>query len=149
LNYLHLGMIAALFPQARVIHLRRDRIDNGLACFITSLLPALIPWATDLRHIGFVWRQYERLMAHWRATLDLNILELRYEDLVDYSEAQIRRIIGFCGLEWDDRGLRFWEAERVVLTPSYDQVRQPIFRSARGRWRTYEPFLGPLQEALG
>jgi tetratricopeptide (TPR) repeat protein len=149
LNYLHLCMVALLFPGARVIHIRRNRLDNGLACFMTSLSPAVMPWATDLRDIGFAWRQYERLMAHWRDTLGLQMLELEYEELVDNSEAQIRRIVDFCGLPWDERCLRFWEAERVVLTPSYDQVRRPIFRTALDRWRKYEAFLGPLQEALG
>jgi len=149
LNYLHLGMVAVLFPGARVIHVRRDRMDNGLACFMTSLSPAVMPWAADLRHIGFAWRQYERLMAHWREVLAMDVLEVQYEDLVNDSQAQIRRIIDFSGLPWDERCLRFWEAERVVLTPSYDQVRRPIFRSALDRWRKYESHLGPLHEALG
>jgi hypothetical protein len=148
LNYLNLGLAAMLVPGARVIHVQRDPLDNGLACFMTSLSAGLMPWAGDLRHIGFAWRQYQRLMAHWRETLDIALLELRYEDLVDDSEAQIRRLVGFCGLDWDERCLRYWEAERVVLTPSYDQVRRPIFRSALGRWRRYEAFLGPLQDAL-
>jgi tetratricopeptide (TPR) repeat protein len=148
LNYLHLGMISVLFPGARVIHIRRHPLDNGLACFMTSLAPATMPWATDLRHIGFAFKQYERLMAHWRATLDLEVLDVQYEDLVNDPEAQIRRIIDFCGLAWNDACLRFWEADRVVLTPSYDQVRRPIFRSALGRWRQYEDFLGPLKDAL-
>jgi len=149
LNYLHLGMVAVLFPGARVIHVRRNRIDNGLACFMTSLSTTVMPWAADMRHIGFAWRQYERLMTHWHDTLSLNLLEVQYEDLVNDSEAQIRRIVDFCGLPWDDRCLRFWEAERVVLTPSYDQVRRPIFHSAVDRWRKYESHLGPLREALG
>ena len=149
LNYLHLGMVARLFPGARVIHIRRNRLDNGLACFMASLSPVVMPWASDLRHIGFAFRQYERLMDHWRATLDLELLDVQYEDVVEDTEAQIRRIVDFCGLPWDERCLRFWEAERVVLTPSYDQVRRPIFRSALQRWRKYEAFLGPLQEALG
>lgn len=148
LNYLQLGMVSLLFPAARVIHIRRNRLDNGLACFMTSLSTTLMPWATDLQHIGFAWRQYERLMAHWRDTLSLNMLEVQYEDLVSDSEAQIRRIIDFCGLPWDDRCLRYWEAERVVLTPSYDQVRRPIFSTAVDRWRHYEEFLGPLKESL-
>jgi tetratricopeptide (TPR) repeat protein len=148
LNWLHLGMVSVLFPGARVIHIRRDRLDNGLACFMTSLSPALMPWAGDLGHIGFAWRQYERLMAHWRATLDLRLLDVSYEDLVDDTEAQIRRIIDFCGLPWDEHCLRYWEAERVVLTPSYDQVRQPIFSTAKGRWQRYEEFLAPLKAAL-
>jgi tetratricopeptide (TPR) repeat protein len=149
LNYLNLGAVSVLFPGARVIHIRRNRLDNGMACFMASLSPAVMPWASDLRHIGLAWRQYERLMDHWRRTLDLNLLEVQYEDLVNDTEAQIRRIIDFCGLPWDDRCLRYWEAERVVLTPSYDQVRRPIFRTALDRWRKYEEFLGPLKEALG
>ena len=149
LNYIHLGMVALLFPGARVIHIRRHPLDNALACFMTSLSPQLMPWARDLQHIGFAWQQYERLMAHWRATLGLNLLEVQYEDLVNDTEPQIRRIIDFCGLEWDERCLRFWEADRVVLTPSYDQVRRPIFRSALDRWKRYEEFLGPLKEASG
>lgn len=149
LNYLNLGAVSVLFPGARVIHIRRNRLDNGMACFMASLSPAVMPWASDLRHIGFAWRQYERLMDHWRRTLDLNLLEVQYEDLVNDTEAQIRRIIDFCGLPWDDRCLRYWEAERVVLTPSYDQVRRPIFRTAMDRWKKYEEFLGPLKESLG
>lgn len=149
LNYLHLGAISLLYPGARVIHVRRDRLDNGLACYMTSLSTVLMPWATDLRHIGLAWRQYERLMAHWRRTLDIQLLEVDYEALVDDTEAQTRRIVDFCGLPWDDRCLRYWEAERVVLTPSYDQVRRPIFRTALHRWRHYEAFLGPLRDALG
>ncbi len=148
LNYLHLGMVSLLFPGARVIHIRRNPLDNGLACFMASLSPSAMPWAKELQHIGLAFREYERLMAHWRETLDIQLLEVQYEDLVNDSEAQIRRIIDFCGLEWDDRCLRYWEAERVVLTPSYDQVRRPIFRTALDRWRKYEEFLGPLKEAL-
>jgi tetratricopeptide (TPR) repeat protein len=148
LNYVHLGLVALMFPGARVIHVRREPLDNGLACFMTSLSPALMPWATELPHIGAAWRHYERLMAHWQAHLGLQWLELHYEDLVNEPEVQIRRIVEFCGLPWDERCLRYWEAERVVLTPSYDQVRQPIFRSALGRWKKYEEFLGPLKQAL-
>lgn len=149
LNILHLGLVELLFPAARVIHIRRDPLDNGLACFMASLPPAAAPWADDLAHIGLALRQADRLMAHWRDTLSLSMLEVQYEDLVNDTEAQLRRIIDFCGLPWDERCLRFWEAERVVLTPSYNQVRQPIFSSAVGRWRRYEAQLQPLIEALG
>lgn len=149
LNYAHLGLVSLLFPGARVIDLRRDPMDNGLACFMTSLSPEVMPWATDLRHIGVALREHDRLMAHWRRVLDLRWLDVRYEQLVEDGDAQIRRIVDFCGLPWDERCLRFWQAERVVLTPSYDQVRRPIYRSAVGRWRRYEAFLGPLREALG
>jgi hypothetical protein len=76
------------------------------------------------------------------------MLDVKYEDLVNDTEAQLRRIIDFCGLPWDERCLRFWEADRVVLTPSYNQVRQPIFRTALDRWRRYEKHLQPLVDAL-
>ena len=148
LNYLHLGMVAVLFPGARVIHVSRDPLDNGLACFMTSLSPAIMPWAGELKHIGFALREHRRLMAHWRQTLDLKFLDVQYERLVEDTDAQCRRIIDFCGLPWDDACLRFWEAERVVLTPSYDQIRRPIFRTAVHRWKRYEPFLQPLKDAL-
>lgn len=148
LNIRHLGLVELLLPAARVIHIRRDPLDNGLACFMASLPPAAAPWASDLAHIGLALRQSERLMAHWRDTLSLSMLEVQYEDLVKDTEAQLRRIIDFCGLPWDERCLRFWEAERVVLTPSYNQVRQPIFTTALGRWRRYEAHLQPLIEAL-
>ena len=84
-----------------------------------------------------------------RRGLDLRWLDVRYEQLVEDGDAQIRRIVEFCGLPWDERCLRFWQAERVVLTPSYDQVRRPIYRSAVGRWRRYEACLEPLRQTLG
>ena len=149
LNTLHLGLVALLFPAARVIHVRRDARDNGLACYMAALPPAVAPWAGELAHIGLALRQHERLMAHWRQTLSLPWLEVQYEDIVNDTEAQLRHIVDFCGLPWDERCLRFWEAERVVLTPSYNQVRQPIFNTALGRWRRYEAHLRPLIAALG
>jgi tetratricopeptide (TPR) repeat protein len=148
LNYLHLGMVAVLFPGARVIHVSRHPLDNGLACYMTSLSPAIMPWASELKHIGFALREHERLMAHWRQTLDLKFLDVQYEQLVEDTDAQTRRIIDFCGLPWDDHCLRYWEADRVVLTPSYDQVRRPVFHTALHRWRNYGQFLQPLKDAL-
>jgi tetratricopeptide (TPR) repeat protein len=148
LNYVHLGMVSVLFPGARVIHVRRDPLDNGLACYMTSLSTHVMPWAANLADIGFALREHDRLMAHWRASLDLRFLEVQYEELVNDTETQTRRIVDFCGLPWDDRCLRFWEAERVVLTPSYDQVRRPVFHTAVNRWRRYEQFLQPLKDAL-
>lgn len=148
-NYLHLGTVEALFPRARVIHIRRERVDNAFACFMSSLPPGVAPWSSRMEDLGVAWRQYERLMAHWNRTLSLPMLEVRYEELVEDPERGIRRIIEFAGLEWDDRCLRWWECDRVPLTPSYDQVRRPIYRSALGRAARYERFLGPLRNALG
>ncbi|HVP73299.1 MAG TPA: sulfotransferase, partial [Phycisphaerales bacterium] len=91
----------------------------------------------------------ERLMDHWKATLDLPILTVQYEELVADQERITRRIIDFLGLPWDDRCLRYWEADRTVMTLSYDQVNKPIYDSSIGRWRKYEMHLGPLKKALG
>ncbi len=96
-----------------------------------------------------MYRQYRRIMDHWRAVLDLPILDVVYEELVAEPEPVCRRLIEFCGLEWDDRCLRFHESGRFAGTLSYDQVRRPLYASAIGRYRNYERHLGPLKEALG
>jgi tetratricopeptide (TPR) repeat protein len=143
-----LGLIALLFPRARVIDCRRDPVDNGLSIFMNRFNPAKHPYATDLRHIGFVCRQAERLMEHWRRVLDLPILQVRYEELIGDPEPMTRRIIEFCDLEWDDACLRFHESNRAVMTLSYHQVSRPIYKSAVERWRKYEAHLAPLLDAL-
>lgn len=147
-NFLYLGLIGLLFPRARVIHVRRHPIDNCLSIFFQSFNDAH-GYAFDLRELGLYYRDYERLMAHWRRVLPNPLLEFPYEDLVADQEAASRRLIGFCGLPWDDACLHFHETERAVHTASHWQVRQPIYRSSVERWRRYDEFLGPLKEALG
>lgn len=147
-NWRHLGFAALVFPGSRVIAVRRDPRDVGLSCFMSDILPAAHPWIGDLGDIGFVFRQQERLMAHWKAVLPLPILEVEYEALIDDIDAGVRSIIDFVGLPFDERCLRYWESGRSVMTLSYDQVRQPVYRSAIGRWKRYESHLGPLIEAL-
>jgi tetratricopeptide (TPR) repeat protein len=149
LNYHHLGLISLLYPKARVIHSHRDPLDVGLSCFINDLSPVGMPWSTDLRDIGLYYREYERLMDHWRGVVDTPLLEVKYEDLINDQEAWSRRIIEFCGLDWDDHCLRFHETGRAVATLSYDQVRRPMYRSAIKRWQRFEAHLDPLKEALG
>lgn len=146
-NFLHLGLIATLFPQARVIHCRRDPLDTCLSCYLRFFQG--MSFACDLGDLGRYYREYERLMAHWQAALPLDMLELVYEDLVADPEGESRRLVAFCGLDWDERCLRFHENARAVRTPSKLQVRRPIYPSAVGRWRHYAAHLGPLQEALG
>ncbi len=89
------------------------------------------------------------LMAHWKKVIQIPMLEVRYEDLVNEPERISRAMIEFCGLDWDERCLRFHENKRVVNTPSYDQVRQPLYRKSVERWRNYEKHIGELIEALG
>jgi Sulfotransferase family len=147
-NYLNLGFIATLFPKARIIHCRRDPVDTCLSNYIQNYQGS-IPYARDLVHLGRYYRAYARLMAHWAKVLPVPIFELQYEEMTAGPEALSRRLIAFCGLEWDERCLRFHETQRVVRTASVLQVRQPIYRSSVGRWKRYEAFLQPLTETLG
>ena len=147
-NYKLLGMIALLLPRARVIYCRRNPVDACLSVYMSDMLPSRHPYAADLGHIGFVYRQCERLMEHWQKVLDLPILEVRYEDLIADQETVSRRIIDFCGLTWDEKCLRFHESGRAVMTLSYHQVSKPVYTSAIGRYKRYEQYLGPLLDAL-
>jgi tetratricopeptide (TPR) repeat protein len=146
-NYLYLGLLAVLFPRARVIHCRREPLDVCLSCFFQYFKGLSFSW--DLDDLGRHYRDYERLMAHWRAVLPLPVFEVTYEELVADLEAVSRRLVAFCGLEWEANCLRFQENERVVRTMSRVQVRQPIYRSSVGRWRRYAAHLDPLTRALG
>jgi hypothetical protein len=137
-----------LFPRARIVHCRRDPLDTCFSCFQTPLPPATHPWAHDLANIGAMYAGYQRLMDHWRNGLEIPMLEIRYEELVADQEGYTRRLIDFCGLDWDNRCLRFYEADRVVLTASYDQVNRPIYGSSIGRHRNFDRHLGPLKAAL-
>ena len=147
-NFMHLGFIALLFPRARVIHCMRDPLDVCVSNYLTRFT-AGNPYAFDLTNLGLYYRQYERLMDHWRRVLPIPMLEVRYEDLIADQAGVSRRLIDTCGLAWDDRCLAFHKTERVVLTASDQQVRQPIYSNSIGRWRRYEKHLGPLKSALG
>ena len=146
LNFLHLGLLAALLPHARVIHCRREPRDVCLSCYLQYFRELNFTW--DLGNLGRYYRAYERLMEHWRRVLPVQPLEVDYEQLVTQPEPMIRRLLAFCGLEWDDRCLRSHESRRPVQTQSKLQVRRPIYTTSVGRWRRYEAHLGPLRESL-
>jgi hypothetical protein len=147
-NFRLLGLIHLALPNARIIHVRRDPIDTCLSCF-SRLFTGLQPFAYDLGELGRFYRAYESLMAHWRAVLPAGVmLEVQYEDLVADFAPQARRIVAYCGLEWDERCAAFHETQRPVRTASATQVRQPLYRSAVGRAQPYAAMLGPLIEAL-
>lgn len=147
-NYEHLGLIALMFPNARVVHCVRDPVDTCVSCFMQAFAEGHA-YNADLATLGHYYREYHGLMEHWRQVLPLDSMELRYEDMVADQEARTRELIGFLGLEWDDACLRFFETDRSVLTPSRWQVRQPIYATSVGRWKRYGASLDPLIEALG
>jgi tetratricopeptide (TPR) repeat protein len=146
-NYLHLGLIALLFPKARVIHCRRNPMANCFSIFQQNFA-GYHPYAYDLTKLGRRYRNHGRLMDHWRQVLPLPILEVDYEDIVADQEGQSRRILEFCGLEWNDAVLDFHKTQRTVQTASLWQVRQPIYTGALKGWCAYEKFLGPLKKSL-
>jgi len=148
-NFKNLGLIHAALPGARFIHLERHPLDTCLSIYFQGF-SAAHAYATDLGDLAHYYREYRRLMAHWRATLaPQTLLEMRYESLVDDPETWSRRMLEHIGLPWDPRCLEFHRTERPVLTASNWQVRQPISKGSIGRWRRYERFLGPLREAFG
>ncbi|HEY1921742.1 MAG TPA: sulfotransferase, partial [Tepidisphaeraceae bacterium] len=147
LNWFHLGLIALLFPGARIIHCRRDSMDTCLSCFLTHFNSGH-EYKHNLPHLGHFYRIYERMMAHWRSAIDMPMLEVAYEDVVAGAETQSRRIVEFLGLAWDDRCLTPHKTKRAVATASVQQVRRPIYNTSVRRWRRYEKHLGPLKAAL-
>ena len=146
-NFLYLGLIATLFPGARVIHCRRQAPDVCLSCYFQNFAAGL-PWATDLDDLGRYYRAYRRIMDHWRRVLPLTVLDVDYEDLVAAPDAGSRRIVDFLGLPWDDACLAFHNSRRTVRSAANWQVRRPVYATSVGRWKAYEPSLGPLLDAL-
>lgn len=147
-NFTYLGLIALLFPNAKIIHTRRDPLDTCVSCFTVQMEEGTHLYTSDLATLGAYYREYEDLMAHWQENLPLPIYESQYERLIESPEEQSRRLVDFLGLPWDPACLAFHETKRPVRTNSM-QVRQPIYASSIGRWRNYAKHLGPLRSALG
>jgi tetratricopeptide (TPR) repeat protein len=146
INYIALGLMHLLYPNAKIIHCRRNPIDTCLSIYMTPLGtgPA---FAYDRRDIVDTYREYEMVMKHWREALPPGaMLEVKYEDLVDHSEEKIREIVSFLGLEWDEACLQHERNERNVMTPSRWQARQPVYKTSVEKWRRYERWLGVFAE---
>lgn len=142
----YLGLIHLVFPNARLVYVRRDPIDTCLSCYFAQFASTL-NFTADLTDLAHYYREHHRLMTHWRSALPAGtLLEVPYEGLVADQEAWSRSIIEFIGLEWDPRCLEFHQTKRAVLTASNWQVRQPVYSRSVRRWRNYEPHLGPLLE---
>jgi hypothetical protein len=147
-NFQAVGFIAMLFPKARIIHAKRNPMDTCLSCWMQNFNDSHT-YSRNLIDAGHHYRQYQDLMAHWHEVLPGRILDVEYEELVGNQEEISRKIIDHVGLPWDDAVLQFHKLERTVLTASVWQVRQPIYKQSAGRWKNYEPHIGPLQKALG
>jgi tetratricopeptide (TPR) repeat protein len=148
-NFYFVGLVHLAMPGARIIHTNRNAADTCLSCF-SKLFSGELNQTYDLGEIGRYYRAYHQLMAHWRAVLPPSaFLDVQYEDVVGDIEGQARRILDYCGLEWDPCVLDFHRTKRPIKTASSAQVRQPIYNSSVARWRNYEKHLGPLLAEIG
>jgi tetratricopeptide (TPR) repeat protein len=148
-NFALVGLIRLILPDAKIIHSRRNPVDACLSCY-SKLFSNGQNFSYDLIELGRYHRDYQTLMAHWRAVLPpSHFLEVDYEAVVDDVEAEARRMLEFLELPWDPACLEFYRVERPVRTASVNQVRQPIYRTSSGRWRQHADELRPLLQALG
>jgi tetratricopeptide (TPR) repeat protein len=136
MNYLFLGMAALLLPQCRVIHCMRDARDTCLSCYLTDFGDRQ-SFTSNIADLASVYRDYRRLMDHWKKVLPLPILDVSYEQLVMDPAGQTRRMLEFLNLPWDERCMEFHQSRRPVATASREQVRRPIYASSIGRWKHY------------
>jgi tetratricopeptide (TPR) repeat protein len=147
-NFLHLGLIHLILPHAKIIDARR----HPLGCCFSGFKQHFARgqhFSYRLEDIGRYYHDYVELMAHFDQVLPGRVHRVIYERVVDDTETEIRRLLDYCGLPFEEQCLRFYENDRPVATPSSEQVRQPIYRQAVDQWQHYEPWLGPLKEALG
>ena len=140
-NYLHVGSILEMFPNARIIHTIRDWRDVALSCFFHNFTDNH-PWSTDLQDIKHYISAYQKISEHWQKLYGSIILEVEYKKLVETFENECRRIIKFSGFAWEDQCLTFHQQKNTVQTASKWQVRQPIYNSSIDRWKNYQTLLG-------
>jgi tetratricopeptide (TPR) repeat protein len=146
-NFAHAGLIRLALPNAKIVDVRRNPMACGFSVFKQSFAGGQ-DFSYDLADIGRYYRDYVEYMAHLDRVQPGRILRIAYEALVDDTEAQVRRLLDYCGLPFDAACLRFFENDRLVRTASSEQVRQPIHREGLEHWKHFEPWLGPLREAL-
>ena len=147
-NFFHIGLIKLILPNAKVIDARR----HPMACCFSGfkqLFGEGQEFSYGLHQIGDYYREYVRLMNHWDEVLPGFVLRVQHEDIIEDLETQVRRILDFCGLEFEESCIEFHKTKRTVRTPSAEQVRQPINASGVGQWRNFEQYLDPLKIALG
>lgn len=147
-NFLYIGWIRLLFPDAPIIHCRRDPLDTCLSIY-QRLFPSLDGFAYDQAELGRYYRAYADLMQHWETIFPGRIYAVEYESLVANQERETRSLLDYCGLDWDDSCLNFHEKRRIVSTASFEQVRRPLYADSVRRADAYRTHLGTLFEKLG
>ncbi len=147
-NFRHIGLIHMILPNAKIIDARRHPMSGGFSCF-KQLFAHGQTFTYDLTDLGHYYRDYVALMDHWDEVLPGRVHRVQYEEMVTDTENQIRKLLDYCELPFEDQCLRFYETERAIRTPSAEQVRQPVYKEGLAQWRNFETHLEPLKKALG
>lgn len=146
-NFIHIGMISLLFPKAKIIHCSRDPVDTCLSCYFQNFT-GYHPYFQDLTTLGKYYKAYSKLMNFWKSSLAIPILDVRYENLVENQASASKKIIEFCGLEWDESYLDFYKNKRITHTASYNQVKKPIYTDSVRRRDKYIDYIDELLLSL-
>lgn len=146
-NFLYIGLIKSLFPDARIVHTTRDPLDNCLSIHFLHLDHGM-GYALDLMDTAHYYRQYRRLMAHWKSVYGDDILDFDYDALVRGPRPAVERLLAFCGLDWEQDCMAFHRVRNAVKTASALQVREPLYQRSSGRWRNYARQMEPVRACL-
>ena len=146
-NFHQLGMISKILPWAKIIHIHRDPLDCGFSCYRVPL-PNKLEFTCDMEDYAFYRAKYQELMDFWQETIPDSFINLSYEKMVDNPEKELRKVLDYCGLPWEDELLNFHKTKRQVRTISSDQVNKPLNKSSIGRAMKYEKHLKPMISAL-
>lgn len=147
-NFQFIGLIYLMFPNAKIINCRRDPVDTCLSCY-KKMFQSAVPYSFDLTELGRYYRLYDRMMKHWHDVLPGYVLDVEYENLLKNPEQELRKVLEFCGLEFNPACLEFHKVERPINTASVLQVRKPLYTDSVQRWKKYQSRLSPLLDALG
>ena len=148
-NFMHIGLIHLMLPEARIIHSMRDPMDSCFSCFSRLFTGNNLGYTYNLGAVARYWVSYHQIMQHWHAVLPAGrVLDVAYETMVADFENQARRLVDYLGVPWDDRCLGFHDNRRIVKTASVAQVRKPIYRTSVARWKPYEKHLGELYDVV-
>ncbi len=149
-NLMYLGLINALFPNARIIHCVRNPIDTCLSCYFQQFHRSnSLAYTFNLEALAYTWAQQEQLMSHWKTVLPISIMDVVYEELVNNFESTTESLLNFCDLDCHDSIHLFYKSDNTCHTASYAQVRKPLYTSSLNRWRNYEPYIQKLIDTLG
>ena len=147
MNFRYVGLIKAMFPNARIIHCKRDPRDTCWSNFKCRFMNPL-PYAYSFENIVGLYKEYQELMRHWHSVLPGQIFDFEYEEFIENQKPMTEKLLEFCGLDWEDACMEFHKTVRTVNTASSMQVKQPLYKGAVGYWKNYEPYLGKAFEGL-